>query len=183
MPGVKHISEGKCAVYGRTQFGPNDEMQMWRHRLHNERVGIPSLDNTGTNTTVSLMWNPNPSLSPRSAYAMASQKRASELKRMHVFGEGQLARAHAESSYRGSTPRAAAAPRAPPSSAAHASTAAERRGFLDTEGGRLKAATQARNLGQTFLLQGNLQQAKNYLARAEQLLQAGLEEGSGLPVA
>ena len=184
MPGAKHISEGKCALYGKVQHDDYTAMQMWRHRLHNEHSGIPRADQTGTNTTVSMLWNPSPRGAGRSSYAMTSQKRPSELKRVQDFGayNGYNARftlGEGSLSARGGgalPPSSSAAPRPPPSIAAAPSGAAGAadgppgEGFLDSEASRLQAAAHARNLGQTFLLAGNLRQAKAYLARAEQLL-------------
>jgi len=43
-------------------------------------------------------------------------------------------------------------------------------GYLDTEAGRLQASAHARQMGQTFLFQNNLAQAKVYLAKAEEML-------------
>mmetsp|Transcript_18403 Transcript_18403/g.55038 ORF Transcript_18403/g.55038 Transcript_18403/m.55038 type:complete len:80 (+) Transcript_18403:2-241(+) len=72
-------------------------------------------------------------------------------------------------------PPAPAAPAPPPAAIAMPPPASSSRGFLDVESSRLQAANQARQLGQTFLMQGNLTQAKVYLKRAERMLDAGLE--------
>ena len=169
MGGPKRISEGKCALYGRDAPVEYATMQLWRNRLHNEHTGMAGTDVTGTNTGVSLMWNP--AGTGAGAYALASRKRPSALKQIQDFGAGNLtprsmAQAAAE---------ACSMPRLPPSVASGPSASAmhdpQVGGFLDTETSRLQAAAHARNLGQTFLLAGNLRQAKLYLARAEQLLQ------------
>lgn len=171
MPGSKRISEGKCACYGGQQHSDYSDMLIWRNRLHNERSGMSNHDNTGVNTVSSLMWNPGLG---RGHCALASFKRQSELKRIQDFGVGA-----------GNTPRPPAVTFARPATTAAVRTlpaakAAEPAagtgdaaggGYLDTETGRLQASAHARQLGQTFLLAGNLPQAKYYLAKAEQFLQ------------
>eukprot|EP00325_Prymnesiales_sp_UTEX-LB-985_P027991 CAMPEP_0174728154 /NCGR_PEP_ID=MMETSP1094-20130205/51196_1 /TAXON_ID=156173 /ORGANISM="Chrysochromulina brevifilum, Strain UTEX LB 985" /LENGTH=191 /DNA_ID=CAMNT_0015930021 /DNA_START=70 /DNA_END=645 /DNA_ORIENTATION=+ len=169
MGGSKHISEGKSAIYGKQPVSDAQSLQVWRNRMHNENTGMPTHDNTGTNASVSMMWQPSP---PIGNYMMTSHKRHSELKRVQDFGVGC-----------GVAPRpppaAAGEPSRPAISAADAAVTAQRDalagGFLDTEGGRLQAAAHARNLGQTFLLAGNLRQAKAYLERAEKLMQVDKE--------
>jgi len=184
MGRLKHISEGRSACYGRQSSDDYSEMLTWRNRLHNERGGMSNKDNTGVNTTCSLMWNPG---NPRgNQYALSSHKRMSELKRIQDFGVGA-----------GTTPRpprsavntmAYSEPPSPvlqrPMTVAPSLISARMSGmssgsfptgesthYLDTETGRLQASAHARQIGQTFLLAGNLPQAKAFLAKAEQLLQ------------
>lgn len=172
MGGNKHISEGRCAIYGRESPSETHGLQIWRNRLHNEHAGMPTVDNTGTNTTVSLMWNPSPRGAP--SYTMASRKRQSDLKRIQDFGLGAGAPPAVAA-----PPSAAGTGRREAAAAAMASPRDTDPGFLDTESGRLQAAGHARNLGQTFLLAGNLRQAKAYLAKAEKLLQVDKDFHSG----
>ena len=121
----KRISEGKCAVYGTVRHDDYTSMQMWRHRLHNEHAGIARTDQTGTNTTISMLWNPSPRSGGRSAYGMSSHKRPSELKRVQDFGayNGANARYTLGEDALALSPRvrAAGAPRLPPTEAAIAS--------------------------------------------------------------
>jgi len=176
MGGGKHISEGKSAIYGKQPVSDSQFISVWRNRLHNENTGMPNHDNTGTNTSVSLMWQPSPAYA--APYVMASHKRHSELKRVQDFGVGCGAEPRPP-------PAAAGAPSStvPVMSAADAAVATQRdalaNGFLDTESGRLQAAAHARNLGQTFLLAGNLRQAKAYLQRAEKLMHIDKEFYAG----
>lgn len=180
------ISEGHCALYGKDMSTATAHMNVWRNRLHNEQTGLPVRDMSGTNTSLSLQWNPTPSL--EGSYPLASRKRASQLKQVQDLGVSHLRRGGAgDASANGGLAQfttRAAAPRPPPAmagaaglpptttaaaSAATVEKLASPRSFLDTETSRLQASAHARNLGMTFLRAGNLSQAKVYLARAEQV--------------
>jgi len=176
MPRVKHISEGKNATYGIQTYDDQALMSTWRNRLHNERSGMTNKDNTGTNTVTSLIWHPTGS---SGGGALASHKRNSELKLMQDFGYRPGTAAPELQSPRTVTPIAASSQqlRPPTATSVTSETRASFGGasgahkhYLDTEAGRLQASAHARLLGQTFLLQGNLAQAKLFLNKAEELL-------------
>ena len=176
MPLVKHISEGKSATYGIQTFDDQTLMSTWRNRLHNERSGMTNKDNTGTNTVTSLIWHPTGSTG---GGALASHKRNSELKLMQDFGYRPGTAAPELQSPRTVTPVPASSQqlRPPTATSVTSETRASFGGasgahkhYLDTEAGRLQASAHARLLGQTFLLQGNLAQAKLFLNKAEELL-------------
>uniref|UniRef100_A0A7S3ACQ7 Uncharacterized protein n=1 Tax=Haptolina ericina TaxID=156174 RepID=A0A7S3ACQ7_9EUKA len=176
MPREKRISEGKLPVYGVDPPDDHARMQIWRHKLHNEKKGMPERDNYGSNCGVSLLWLPY--IPARDdAYSSQSRLRGSGLKLMQDLGH-------------------ISAPRPPPSVAALPPVPRDLKpppqreiprgpNFLDLESSRLQASQHARSIGQTFLRSGNLVQAKAYFKRAEQMLAAGLRvgEGKGAPAA
>ena len=164
MSHTKWRSDGHCAAYGRGTADDNAQMALWRSRLHNEHTGMPRTDASGTNASVSLLWNPVSKASNQ--YQLASHKRVSNLKLVQDFGaspRGYAADAPPQQPYtrvRQPSPRTEGQLEAPP-----------RRTFLDGESARLQASAHARNIGQTFLRTGNLAMAKAYLQRAETILQ------------
>ena len=146
---------------------------MWRNVLSNEKKGMPTRDNFGANAGVSLLWLPY--AADASDYRSGSQRRVSELKQVQDFGSPQRAqRAHEPVAI----PQRQPPPRPPPAAVA-AAPSSSGLGFLGVESSRLQAANQARQLGQTFLMQGNLAQAKLYLQKAEKILGSGLDGPSG----
>ena len=147
-------------------------MTLWRARLHNEHSGMPKTDMSGANTSVSLLWCPNSTAADN--YVLSSRRRVSQLKQVQDFGASPRAppaSSAAPQSARSSS-AAAAAPLVPtPRSGVGQLAPPAPRGFLDQESARLQASAHARQLGQTFLRNGNLSMAKVYLARAEQILE------------
>ena len=164
------ISEGISASYGRHEPSELERMMMWRNAMSNERKGMPERDNFGSNAGVSLLWLPYGA--NENAYRSGSQRRVSALKQTQDFG---LARPPVPPPASLKPPPAAAASLKPPPAAAGSELTSSGMGFLDVEASRLQAAAQARQIGQTFLMQGNLTQAKLFLKRAERMLDAGLE--------
>jgi hypothetical protein len=202
------VSEGKCPTYGIITNNPTETMAMWRARLHNEKAGMPGADFTGANTSISLVWNPARSVSATAKYDMSSHRRMSSLKVVQDFGlpkqnvgerkpptpepalpthsslpplpsmhpplpsMSPLSRDVAAAAF-------ANAPRpAPPAGATLRGRPTMPANFFDAETARLRASARAREIGNTFLRGGNLQQAKAYLARAEQLLQIDPQQQS-----
>ena len=178
----KHISEGKCPLYGRQQSDAYADMQIWRNRMHNERMSVTNTDNSGVNTVMGLMWHPAGTKS--SNFELASRKKVSDAKYIHDFGLGT------KGSPRGHTPALQLPPRpstvavgyrdaspsvsfsvAPPRASPAPSSQQQAGGFIASEAKRLQASMRAREIGQTFLLAGNLTQAKQFFAKAEQMLQ------------
>ena len=163
------ISEGISASYGRHEPSELERMMMMRNAMSNERKGMPERDNFGSNAGVSLLWLPYGAR--EDAYRSGSQRRVSALKQSQDFGLARAAPAVAPAA--ASMPPMPASLKPPPAAASQPMSSGM--GFLDVEASRLQAAAQARQIGQTFLMQGNLTQAKLFLKRAERMLDAGLE--------
>ena len=170
MPGrASPRSEGLCAAYGKERANDMAQTVMWRARLHNERTGMPKADISGANTSISLVWNP--ASKHQDTYQLQSHRRVSQLKQVQDFGLGGGAPAASPAPAASQSFEAAVRSLHAPRGAPPAAAAPQPRAFLDGETARLKACAHARNIGQTFLQAGNLQQAKAYLERAEQILQ------------
>ena len=168
----KHISEGRCAVYGLNPSDDVSAMRLWRDRLHNES-GMTTKDTTaGVSAGISLLWNPTTS-SCGGSNALSSRKRNSDLKRLQEL----LNSASTTPCPRPSMIATDATPTQPSAAVAptrhvHWSREKSTQHFA-TENARLRQSAKFREIGQTFLLGGNLQQAKIYLAKAEKMLNVG----------
>ncbi|KAL1499289.1 hypothetical protein AB1Y20_011498 [Prymnesium parvum] len=164
------ISEGISSTYGAVKPNEIERTTLWRHAVSNEKKGMPDCDHYGSNAGVSMLWLPY--AANESRYSAASRLRAFEERQLQDFGF-RTGRAPPPPP---PPPPPALRPLAPPPAAVAAPPPrASEWGALERESSRLHAANQARQMGQTFLLQGNLAQAKAFFKKAERILGSGAE--------
>lgn len=167
------VSNGQLPLYGSQPSSSHIDQSIWRHRICNERVGAPTSDRSGANTAVGMLWYSG-SLQDRDRHQLTSRKRVSELKMMQDFGvrTSQLKTVAGRvppmtaAAFKGQTTTSLNGvpfmPHSARSEGSKISSAAPKRNFL-------AEAAEARDLGQTYLKMGNLQQARRHLTHSEKL--------------
>merc|ERR1711920_717273 len=93
----KRISNAQCALYGSKVYDPHEQQAQWRHRISNERVGAPTIDQSGINVSVSMLWD-SPAASAAQCAYRESKKRASQLKLVQDCGVRDSPRTNSASS-------------------------------------------------------------------------------------
>mmetsp|Transcript_7912 Transcript_7912/g.17455 ORF Transcript_7912/g.17455 Transcript_7912/m.17455 type:complete len:214 (+) Transcript_7912:328-969(+) len=195
------VSNGELPLYGRQTQTEQAAQQQWRHRICNEKVGAPQRDFSGANTAVSLLWSASPEGQVDHS-SLASHKRQSERKHVQDFGvhlspssslqrgTGQYTpslpppRTAEATANRSQTASVAGSVAGSMASGGRRSTnfasAATRTAQMPAEQSVLVEAAHARELGQTFLRLGNLQEARKHFRHAEKLLQLDASRADGL---
>ena len=140
MPSQR-VSDGKIAGYGKQVYDALAVDKQWRSRIAQEGVGYRSTDETGSSTSISMIWCPSAKLQPKGRTA----KRPSEIKDLIGYG-------HRPTPAQAPAPALAAAPVPPPSASQRSlcsSRASNRSGTsintaqLDSEGSRLQVRRRA----------------------------------------
>jgi hypothetical protein len=135
-------SDGKVAGYGKQVYDTLAIDAAWRSRIAREGVGYRTTDETGSSTSISMIWCPTAKLQP----AGRTAKRPSEIKDLIGYG-------HRSMPNQAQAPAPALAAPVPPPSASQrslcSSRASNRSGTsintaqLDSEGSRLQVRRRA----------------------------------------
>ena len=142
MAPSQRVSDGQIAGYGKQVYDALAVDAAWRSRIAQEGVGYRSTDETGSSTSISMIWCPSAKLQPKGRTA----KRPSEIKDLIGYGHRPTPAAQAPA------PALAAAPVPPPSASQRSlcsSRASNRSGTsintaqLDSEGSRLQVCRRA----------------------------------------
>ena len=81
MPSQR-VSDGKIAGYGKQVYDTLAVDKQWRSRIAQEGVGYRRTDETGSSTSISMIWCPTAGLQPKGRTA----KRPSEIKDLIGYG-------------------------------------------------------------------------------------------------
>ena len=142
MPSQR-VSDGKIAGYGKQVYDTLAVDKQWRSRIAQEGVGYRRTDETGSSTSISMIWCPTAGLQPKGRTA----KRPSEIKDLIGYGHPMPRPTQAQApapALPGPVPPPSASQRSQCSSrASNRSDTSINTAQLDSEGSRLQVRRRA----------------------------------------